>query len=436
MFKLIDTDKLTAIANAIRSKNGTENTYAVDDMPTAIEAISGGGGGSWNIYAQEEEPEADGLWIKTPVDSVQIEELVFEDGTRINAEATLENGTCEFAMTSVGSICYIFGGRTASTFLNIIQAYDTITGIRSTLPTTLGDTLYRASAASIGSICYIFGGRPNDSTNTGSTSIQAYDTTTGILTTINNLPVGLYSMSTVSIGGLCYVFGGTAPGAVYVYTIYIYDSTTNILSLSSRALATNTSSNHSSAAVGAVAYIFGGRRSSTLSTVVQAYDTSTEIRTIKTAQIAATTSVFSSAASVGNICYIFGGGNNGGSYSNIIQAYDTTTDMITTIEATLSSARGETVSTSIAGICYIFGGVGGSGTTYYNTIQMFKVSTHQFEDNTAVIVTGESGNYKVTLTDTPIKYTPRIKKVLLQTENGLIVTNAAIKSGETITDII
>ena len=34
---------LTDIADAIRSKNGTENTYKPSQMPDAIEAISGGG---------------------------------------------------------------------------------------------------------------------------------------------------------------------------------------------------------------------------------------------------------------------------------------------------------------------------------------------------------------------------------------------------------
>ena len=37
------TDKLTAIANAIRSKTGKTETMTLDQMPTEIEAISGGG---------------------------------------------------------------------------------------------------------------------------------------------------------------------------------------------------------------------------------------------------------------------------------------------------------------------------------------------------------------------------------------------------------
>lgn len=38
------TDKLTAIANAIRAKTGKSATMTIDEMPTEIANISGGGG--------------------------------------------------------------------------------------------------------------------------------------------------------------------------------------------------------------------------------------------------------------------------------------------------------------------------------------------------------------------------------------------------------
>lgn len=45
-----DNQYYTAIANAIRGKNGTETTYKPSDMAAAITAIpSGGGGGTFNI---------------------------------------------------------------------------------------------------------------------------------------------------------------------------------------------------------------------------------------------------------------------------------------------------------------------------------------------------------------------------------------------------
>lgn len=43
------TDKLTAIGDAIRSKTGGTDLIPLVDMPAAIEGISGGGGGAYDI---------------------------------------------------------------------------------------------------------------------------------------------------------------------------------------------------------------------------------------------------------------------------------------------------------------------------------------------------------------------------------------------------
>ena len=42
------TDKLTAIGNAIREKTGGTELLTLDQMPTEISNIQGGGGGSWS----------------------------------------------------------------------------------------------------------------------------------------------------------------------------------------------------------------------------------------------------------------------------------------------------------------------------------------------------------------------------------------------------
>lgn len=43
---IIQDTELIAIADAIRTKNGTEDTYTTTEMVDAIEAIESGGGGS------------------------------------------------------------------------------------------------------------------------------------------------------------------------------------------------------------------------------------------------------------------------------------------------------------------------------------------------------------------------------------------------------
>ena len=47
----IDDSCFTNIANAIRGKNGETTTYKPNEMAAAISAISGGGGGDWQVAA-------------------------------------------------------------------------------------------------------------------------------------------------------------------------------------------------------------------------------------------------------------------------------------------------------------------------------------------------------------------------------------------------
>ena len=47
----IDDSYFTNIANAIRGKNGETTTYKPNEMAAAISAISGGGGGDWQVAA-------------------------------------------------------------------------------------------------------------------------------------------------------------------------------------------------------------------------------------------------------------------------------------------------------------------------------------------------------------------------------------------------
>ena len=47
----IDDSCFTNIANAIRGKNGETTTYKPNEMAAAISALSGGGGGDWQVAA-------------------------------------------------------------------------------------------------------------------------------------------------------------------------------------------------------------------------------------------------------------------------------------------------------------------------------------------------------------------------------------------------
>ena len=55
--KLYNEENIRGIANAIRRKNGTDNTYTVAQMEAAVDAIETGGGGGYNV---ESVPNGDG----------------------------------------------------------------------------------------------------------------------------------------------------------------------------------------------------------------------------------------------------------------------------------------------------------------------------------------------------------------------------------------
>ena len=58
------TDKLTAIANAIRGKTGSTEKLTLDNMATAIDGIEAGGGGTSGIYITHVTPTEDTENIK------------------------------------------------------------------------------------------------------------------------------------------------------------------------------------------------------------------------------------------------------------------------------------------------------------------------------------------------------------------------------------
>lgn len=56
---LIEESNLQAIADSIRAKNGTQETYLPSEMPTAIDSISGGGGvPDWSQIGYEDVPDS------------------------------------------------------------------------------------------------------------------------------------------------------------------------------------------------------------------------------------------------------------------------------------------------------------------------------------------------------------------------------------------
>jgi hypothetical protein len=47
---VVDRDKITAIADAIREKTESDLSYTIDEMPDTIRAIEGGSGDGGDVY--------------------------------------------------------------------------------------------------------------------------------------------------------------------------------------------------------------------------------------------------------------------------------------------------------------------------------------------------------------------------------------------------
>jgi len=88
--RLYDVSKLTAIANAIRAKNGSSDTYTVGDMPTAIQNLPSGGTVS---IVQTSSLLLDGdTWVELPNQLVSPDRSYYIDfTTSTQADATGEH---------------------------------------------------------------------------------------------------------------------------------------------------------------------------------------------------------------------------------------------------------------------------------------------------------------------------------------------------------
>lgn len=240
--------------------------------------------------------------------------------------AVLDLPNSNTSATSVGSKCYIFGGWNKGNYYNYIQIYDTTTNVRTTSSATLNTSLVSTSAASVGSKCYIFGGgRYNGNTLSCYSYIQMYDTTTNVRTSSSaTLAKSLYETSATSIGSKCYIFGGADSSGNFYDYIQIYDTTTNVRTTSSAVL--NKAVDTTSAAfMSSKCYIFGGYCQGTTyantTSIIQIYDTETNICTLSNAKLA-TSMKLTSATSIGSKCYIFGGlAGNGCDYIQIFSEF-------------------------------------------------------------------------------------------------------------------
>ena len=135
-------------------------------------------------------------------------------------------------VTSLGKKAYFAGGSNGSSTLNMVESYDVNTGTWSNIgPLSISRQVI--AATSCGSKLF-FGGGVNSTMSTVYSTVDIYDTTTGVWT-VANLSVARFDIAAISYGNKVFFAGGcnysiTCTNAVDIYDIQTQQWTTTNLS--------------------------------------------------------------------------------------------------------------------------------------------------------------------------------------------------------------
>jgi len=174
----------------------------------------------------------------------------------------------DFAAATVDGTLWVLGGITSAdgTRLNTTEVYDPNSNTWRPGP-ALTTARSGFSAATVGQMLYLFGGATPEQAST--TTVQAFDTTTGQSRDMAPLPAPLTNSALAQLNGTIYLVGGEANGGA-VASVYAYTPATN----SWRTLAALPTPRTELAAVpleGKI-YALGGLVNGTASASVDVYD--------------------------------------------------------------------------------------------------------------------------------------------------------------------
>lgn len=383
------TDKLTAIGNAIREKNGTTELIPLVDMPQAILDIVSGGGAVYESIVYNEDntitlTDKDGVvhtmsctyeddkLIGVTYDGKAVE-LIYDGDVLVKAGGTVVD--VSNAPASGGTSLNIAYGEeppedTSKLWIkanepNKLLYSNNIDGVESIKASgaylTTDYSADRPCIAKIDTKLYIFRG----------TNVWIYETDTKVISNLGSiLPYRLYSSYCYVEDNKIYLIGGDGIG-----NCYVFDSETNeTTKLFNSSIINYMESAYSK--VGNKVYIIGGYRSTTKTNKINVIDLETQeaqslsvVLPYKISNMAFET--------VGNKVYLFGGSASGYIYKNEIYVFDIETQTIETLETTLPEACSSMGSYRIGNKIYLFGGVSDSGKL--NTVNVFDIETETIE---------------------------------------------------------
>lgn len=394
-------DRLNAIGDAIREKNGTTELIPFKDMPQAILDIESGGA-SLNIAYGDTPPEdTSKLWIKANEPQKLTYGGNIEGVSRVDvvpAYLDSEMNSYKAIVVKIENKIYIFRFKD-------VYIYDTethsVTKLEDALPSII------TPGCGYGYVedkkIYLFVGNTNG-------YIYVFDTETNTATQHTTVsPFKKQSNGIVKVGNELYSFGGNGSKDIIIYNLDTETSTTLSVELPIflRDMCCET--------FGTKVYLFGGYGGSSSSNyknkdAIYVFDTETKnLQTLGTVLPVACTKMGS--CRIGTKVYLFGGSSDDG-YLNTINVFDIETETIETLETTLPNPD-STISCYGEGTkIYLLGGY-----KFAETIAVFAL-THDLQNGNVEIETAPLKNKFNIINTNEAKVEIGVENVYIGNENN------------------
>jgi autotransporter-associated beta strand protein len=293
-----------------------------------------------------------------------------QDWSPLWSTAQLSQARWGLAATSAGNDVFfaggVAGGLGSSGYSNVVDIYNTSTGIWSTA--TLAQARFEFSATSAGNEVFFAGGDYGDWTGPYSNVVDIYNTSTGVWSA-GTLSLARDGLAATSAGNQVLFAGGFNWGSGgYDNVVDIYNTSTNTWSTSSLSQARNglaTTSAGNQVFFGGGAYSIYSNGPSNVVDIYNASAGTWSTATLSQARWAL------SAASAGGEVFFGGGTTNGSSVSNLVDICNASAGTWST--ATLSQARYALAAASV-GNEVLFGG-GYNGGSASNVVDIYNTST-------------------------------------------------------------
>lgn len=412
---------LTGIAEAIREKNGSEDSYKPGDMAAAIRQIKAGDAVLNIAYGDTAPEDTSKLWVKTaePV-GVQVNTKVTGNEKLETFVSALPEWSDSMGTAAVGNKVYLFGGfDAAADRMSTIRVFDVESQTISTLDTTLPTAISSIAAAAVGNKVYLFGGDDGSARKT----IHVFDTESESITTLDTeLNQAAYHVAAAAVGTKVYLFGGAYSSSYRYATIHVFDTDSNTISKLSASLPSATMT--AVAAIGTDIYVFGGPGLKT----IHVFDTKTNTLSLLSTTLPKALS-YLPAVAVGTKAYLFGGVGGG----SAIYVFDAENETVTCLDDTLPTATSSIGATAVGNKIYLFGGDATGGRS--PAIHVFVVAM-PLEENVMLIETSQMKNMWKLYIGESVKIACGVANVYLGNSEGIAEkVAAAVYENESWVDI-